>query len=62
MSKKRGRPKTSTYDAAFHLRLTKHDLATLKYEFDRYCVALGQYDKRGHRKSLNDYLLKKLKR
>lgn len=61
MTKKRGRPKTSLYETGFTIRMTKADLAKLRYDFDRYCVTLGQYTNRGSRRSMNDYLLQKLK-
>ena len=60
MSKQRGRPKTSPYDTAFLVRMTKHDLARFKLDFDRHCITLGQWDKRGNRRSMNDYLLKRM--
>ena len=61
MLRKRGRPKFRNYGASFHMRMPKPLMLKLKLEFDRFCVASGQYDRRGNRRSFNEFLLKKLK-
>lgn len=56
-----GRPKIYNYEIGYTVRMAKADMAKLRFDHDRYLVALGSYDKRGNQRSFNEYLLKKLK-
>lgn len=57
----RGRPKFRFYDAGITIRMTKRDLKELQFKFDQFITAKGLWDKRGNRRSFNEFLLERLK-
>ena len=57
---KQGRPKFRNYDTAVTIRMTRRTLAELHFEYDQFCATHGQWNKRGRKRSFNEFLIKRL--